>query len=60
MSSGWSDEHWREIAQDCEDDLLNKRLDKAFKFLKYTRKYHEYKRRDGSIEIKSNTKNVIY
>ena len=42
-------EYWRERAQDCEDDLLNNRLDKAFKFLKQTRKYHEYKRRDGSI-----------
>ena len=42
-------EYWREKAQDCEDDLLNNRLDKAFKFLKQTRKYHEYKRRDGSI-----------
>ena len=42
-------EYWREKAQDCEEDLLNNRLDKAFKFLRQTRKYHEYKRRDGSI-----------
>ena len=37
------------LGHDCEDDLLNNKLDKVFKFLKQTRKYHEYKRRDGSI-----------
>jgi len=42
-------EYWREKAEECENDLLDGRLNKAFNFLKAITKYHEFKRRDGSI-----------
>ena len=42
-------EYWKEKAADCESDLLNGKLDKAFDFMKRVTKYYEYKRRDGSI-----------
>ena len=42
-------EYWKEKAEECENDLLTGRLNKAFNFLKTVTKYHEFKRRDGSI-----------
>jgi len=42
-------EYWREKNEDCENDMLENRLQKAFHYLKKITKFHEYKRRDGSI-----------
>ena len=42
-------EYWKEKSEECEDDLLQGRLQKAFKFMKSVTRYHEFKRRDGSI-----------
>jgi len=47
---------WTEKIEDCEHSLNNNRLKEAFTFLKKTFKFHEYKRRDGSIinKVKKN------
>jgi len=49
-------EYWKEKAEECQGDLLYGRLQKAFKFMKSVTKYHEFKRRDGSIinKVKKN------
>ena len=45
-------EYWREKAEECEGDLLNGQLNKAFKYLRTVTKFHEFQRRDGSIITK--------
>ena len=45
-------EHWREKIEDCERNRYSQYLKEAFDFLKKVYKYHEYKRRDGSIITK--------
>lgn len=42
-------EYWREKAEDCENNLLDGQLHKAFQFLKKVTKFNEFQRRDGSI-----------
>ena len=42
-------EYWREKTTDCELQLLNNQLQKAFHCMKKLTKFHEYNRRDGSI-----------
>ncbi len=42
-------EYWKEKTEECEANLLQGQLKKAFHFMKSVTKYHEFKRKDGSI-----------
>ena len=42
-------EYWKEKTTECENQLLNNQLRKAFQYMKKLTKFHEYNRRDGSI-----------